>query len=59
MEKLTNIQIDEIESRMNLVLPGLYRKLLVEEGFGEFGNDLYNKINTKKEIYHPEQVNVR
>jgi hypothetical protein len=48
VKKLTNFQIDEIESELGLELPGLYRKLLVEIGHGEYGDI---------EIYHPKEIN--
>ncbi|MEM7791540.1 MAG: SMI1/KNR4 family protein [Verrucomicrobiota bacterium] len=55
MKKLTNSEISEIETQTGIVLPGLYRKLLVEVGYGEFG-ETDNSFNTKKKIYHPEKV---
>jgi hypothetical protein len=38
MEKLTNPEIDQVEDMLGVKLPGLYRKLLVEFGWGEMGN---------------------
>ena len=55
MKKLTNSEISEIEIRIGIELPGLYRKLLVEVGYGEF-RETDTSFNTKKEIYHPEKV---
>jgi N-acetylmuramoyl-L-alanine amidase len=34
MTTLTNAQIDDIERQLGVALPGLYRKLLIEVGFG-------------------------
>lgn len=48
MDKLTNAEIDDIERDLGLVLPGLYRKLLVEIGFGD--------ISAAAEIYHPSAI---
>jgi hypothetical protein len=46
--KLTNAEIDDIERTLGHTLPGLYRKLLVELGYGGFG--------LAAEIYHPSRV---
>ena len=49
MSTLSNAEINAIERTLNIKLPGLYRKLLVEVGCGLVGVDA--------EIYHP--LNVR
>jgi hypothetical protein len=56
MQKLTNPEITEIEKSLGLTLPGLYRKLLVEIGFGSFGQKSDSKCNTTREVYHPGEV---
>lgn len=56
MEKLTNQEITEIEKTLGLTLPCLYRKLLVEVGFGRYGQRSDCKWNTTKELYHPAVV---
>jgi hypothetical protein len=48
MVRLTNPAIDDIEDALSDTLPGLYRNLLVEEGYGAFGSDA--------EIYHPLHI---
>jgi hypothetical protein len=53
MQRLTNEAITEIEHSLGLSLPGLYRKLLLELGFGKFGQRPESKLNTTKELYHP------
>lgn len=50
MKKISNNEIDQIEKTHNFKLPGLFRKLLVEMGFGEFG------VDKSKEIYHPNEI---
>ncbi|SHH10593.1 SMI1/KNR4 family protein [Massilia sp. CF038] len=47
MQKLTNPEIDAIESDLGFQLPGLYRKLLIEIGHGECDGF---------EIYHPREI---
>ena len=44
---LTNAEIDRLEEALGQQIPGLYRKLLVEEGFGSSG-DL--------RIHHPSEI---
>lgn len=56
MQTLTNEEITAIEARLGVRLPGLYHKLLVEEGHGSYGQRSDCKWNTAKEIYHPEAV---
>jgi len=56
MKKLTNQEIAEIEKALGLPLPGLYRKLLSEVGYGRYGQRLDCKWNTTKELYHPSVV---
>jgi hypothetical protein len=56
MDKLTNQEITEVEKTLGLPLPGLYRKLLIEIGFGRYGQRSDCKSNTTKELYHPEAV---
>ena len=56
MTRLTNAEIDAIESRLGVRLPGLYRKLLVEVGHGAFGQRADAEWNTSKELYHPDDV---
>jgi hypothetical protein len=48
MTTISNSDIDLIESRMRVRIPGLYRKLLVEVGYG--------RIDEGHEIYHPEHI---
>ncbi|WP_395750925.1 hypothetical protein [Prosthecobacter sp.] len=48
MTTISNPEIDLIQSRMRVTIPGLYRKLLVELGYG--------RIDEDHEIYHPEQI---
>ena len=48
MTTLTIGEISDIERAIGHELPGLYRRLLVEEGYGQFGPDA--------EIYHPGEV---
>ena len=50
MKKISNNKIDRIEKTHNFTLPGLYRKLLIEMGFGEFG------VDKSKDIYHPSEI---
>ena len=47
MTPLTNPEIDSLEQELGCTLPGLYRKLLVEQGYGTFG---------EAEVYHPAEV---
>ena len=47
MKAWTNIEVDAVESELQLKLPGLYRKLLVEIGHGNAGDI---------EIYHPKEI---
>ena len=49
MTQLENAEISAIEGELGHKLPGLYRKLLVEEGFG---------IVDGREIYDPRQIAV-
>ena len=49
MNKLSNPEIDNIEKALGYKLPGLYRKLLVEEGFGILPNGA-------SEIYDPKMI---
>jgi hypothetical protein len=48
MQLLTNPQIDELEESLDIVLPGLYRKLLVEIGVGE--------LPSGRQIYDPTEI---
>lgn len=48
MTRLGNAEIDAIERALGCRLPGLYCKLLVEEGYGPLGDSA--------EIYHPAEV---
>jgi hypothetical protein len=48
MTPLANPEIDDIETQLGHRLPGLYRKLLVMEGYGELGAGAV--------IYHPAEV---
>jgi len=50
VKKISNNKIDRIEKTHNFTLPGLYRKLLIEMGFGEFG------VDKSKDIYHPSEI---
>jgi SMI1-KNR4 cell-wall len=56
MQKLRNENIAEIERSLGTRLPGLYRKLLVEIGFGRYGQKDDCKWNTTRELYHPSAV---
>ena len=47
MTLLNNAEIDSIEQEIGHALPGIYRKLLIEEGFGSFDT---------REIYDPRRV---
>ena len=47
MTPVSNTEIDAMEQELGHKLPGLYRKLLVEEGFGSFGT---------REIYDPKRI---
>lgn len=47
MTPVSNTEIDAMEQALGHKLPGLYRKLLVEEGFGTFGS---------REIYDPRRI---
>jgi len=47
MNRLSNLEIDALEKEMGAAMPGLFRKLLVEMGWGEFRH---------VEIYHPTQI---
>lgn len=47
----SNPELDTIENELAHVLPGLYRKLLVEIGFGEHGDiEIYNPLQIR-ELY--------
>ena len=48
MTRVSNSEIDVIQSRMGVTIPGLFRRLLVEVGYGRIDDD--------HEIYHPEQI---
>ena len=48
MTPLTNSELDQIEAELGHPLPGLYRKLLMAEG--------YRRPNADVEIYHPAAV---
>ena len=48
MPLLSNSEIDVIEQSLGVTLPGLYRKLLVESGFGA--------VSDHTQIYHPNEV---
>jgi hypothetical protein len=48
MQTLTNAQVDGIEQTHGFVFPGLYRKLLVEVGYGHIGSSA--------EIYDPRRT---
>jgi hypothetical protein len=56
MQRLTSAAIDEIEKSLGVSLPGLYRRLLVEVGFGTYGQKSDCRWNTTKELYHPADV---
>lgn len=47
MIPLSQLQIDDLEQRLGIKLPGLYRKILVIEGYGTRG---------EFEIYHPTEI---
>ena len=48
MQQLTMSEIQEIEHSIGHELPGMYRKLLVMEGYG--------KISPELEIYNPAEI---
>ena len=48
MKRLSNTEIDKSEEAIGVKLPRFYRKLLLEEGFGE--------RNDNKVIYHPSEI---
>ena len=48
MPKLTNLELEGIERALSHELPGLYRKLLFEFGYG--------RIGPNAEVYHPLTV---
>ena len=48
MEKLSESEIDDLERTLGLRVPGLYRKLLIELGWGAMAN--------RCEVYHPSHV---
>lgn len=50
MKKFQNSELDEIEQKMKINFPDLYRKLLIDVGAGEFGKE------EMMEIYHPEEI---
>jgi hypothetical protein len=56
MQKLTHSEITEVERKLGVSLPGLYRNLLLEMGHGSFDQSGGSKSNTTKELYHPEEV---
>ncbi len=56
MQKLTNEAVTEIEQTLGVTLPGLHRKLLVEIGFGKYGQMADCRWNTTKELYHPAAI---
>ena len=47
LTRISNPEISKIVESLGHELPGLYRKLLVEEGFGETGD---------VRIYHPAEI---
>jgi hypothetical protein len=47
MTPLSNTDIDALERTLSFTIPGLYRKLLVEIGYGQIGD---------VEIYHPKNI---
>ncbi|MDH5325477.1 MAG: SMI1/KNR4 family protein [Gammaproteobacteria bacterium] len=49
MKTLSNAEIDNVESKQRVTLPRFYRKLLLEEGYGQ--------TEDQKEIYHPSEIN--
>jgi hypothetical protein len=56
MQKLTQADIDVIEDHLDVSLPDLYQKLLLEVGYGKYGQKAESTFNTIKEIYHPELI---
>jgi hypothetical protein len=48
MNTLTNSQIDRLEKTLGIILPGLYRKLLIETGYGKTPFD--------RQLYHPMEI---
>lgn len=62
MEKISNQEIDQVENELGARLPGLYRKLLVEEGYGRSASgeaELYAPLTIrdqyKKFFLEPEK----
>lgn len=53
---MTTQEIAEIEKTLGVTLPGLYRKLLLELGFGRYGQRSDCKWNTTRELYHPSAI---
>jgi hypothetical protein len=47
MTRLSNSELDTIEQEIGYPIPGLYRKLLIAEGYGTFGS---------REIYDPRII---
>lgn len=47
LSRLSNSELDTVSTALGHELPGLYRKLLVEEGFGRVGSI---------QIYHPREI---
>jgi hypothetical protein len=56
MQRLTNPEVTQIARTLGVELPGLYRKLLVEVGYGIYGQKPECAWATTKEIYHPASV---
>jgi hypothetical protein len=48
MKPLTNPQMDDLEKSIGVVLPGLYRKLLLMIGYGT--------TDSGKQLYHPLEI---
>lgn len=48
MPTMSNMEIDEIERSHEMCLPGLYRRLLVEVGYG--------RVGPNAELYHPARI---
>jgi hypothetical protein len=48
METFTNPQMNDLEKSLGVTLPGLYRKLLLEIGYGT--------TPSGKQIYHPTEI---
>jgi hypothetical protein len=56
MTRLSTESVTQIERQLGIVLPPLYRTILIERGFGSYGQRANCALNTTREIYHPESV---